>query len=232
MIDIQEHWDKIIQEDKSPHWVADFCGCILPNQDDVLAGPNARRFILRPCDHSTKHHKTDLTTLPTRKRPAEQSAGAENTLGGRDGVLKTKLSCTSTAIDQSSGKKVKVTVKEIAVRFVQTNVASMLDPKVSLFEAPKDEDAEFAQDFCLSLILTGERKIFSKQGIIDTYETANEGVRLYYDRKFSKLEINNKVAPPPCVALNSHNSRLSRKVFWSLSKILKFLPSTSFRMNP
>ena len=40
--DIQEHWDELTTIDNTVSQDYDFCGCIIPNDPSVMAGPNNR----------------------------------------------------------------------------------------------------------------------------------------------------------------------------------------------
>jgi hypothetical protein len=106
---LMEHWDDIISADKSAAWYADFCGCILPNQEDVVVGPNGRRYIVRPCDHANKHHKeffasaaasSSSSTVVSRKRPLDDTSD-NNPLVKSAGMLRTKASCTKVGTTSS-----------------------------------------------------------------------------------------------------------------------------------
>ena len=66
---IQEHWDAPIFLDSTVAQDHDFCGCVIPNDPSIIAGPNNRRFILRPVEHADKYHKLKETEL-SQKWPA------------------------------------------------------------------------------------------------------------------------------------------------------------------
>ena len=61
--DIQEHWDELITVDSTVAQDHDFCGCIIPNDPSIIAGPNNRWFILHPVEHADKYHKLKETEL-------------------------------------------------------------------------------------------------------------------------------------------------------------------------
>ena len=207
---LQEHWDQIIAADKKAGWSADFCGCILPNHEDVVAGPNNRRFILRPCDHANKHHKQERATsssslpLVARKRPIDAASSSSNTLINSSGVVRTKENCSQIGTT-STGKKVKTTIKNSAIQF-QPTITSLLDPKVHLFEKPKDRAQTWSQNFALSVIQSGVNKTLSQAATLDVYETAMEGVRSYHSTIIGDIEFDGKKAPPPPgITLHDHN---------------------------
>ena len=103
--DIQEHWDKLITVDSTVAQDHDFCGCIIPNDPSVIAGPNNRRFILRPVEHADQYHKLKETEL-SQKRPAPTEnqnpppadivvkKKCTNTLVRRGGQLATYKNCS------------------------------------------------------------------------------------------------------------------------------------------
>ena len=94
----------------------------------VIAGPNNRRFILRPVEHADKYHKLKETEL-SRKRPAPTEnqnpppadivvkKKCTNTLVGKGGQLATYENCSQ--IGSKGGEKVKITVKDGNIRFTQ-----------------------------------------------------------------------------------------------------------------
>ena len=126
--DIQEHWDEVITGDSTVAQDHDFCGCIIPNDPSVIAGPNNRRFILRPVEHADKYHKYKETEL-SRKRPAPTEnqnpppadiivkKKCTNTLVGKGGQLATYENCSQ--IGSKGGEKVKITVKGGNIKFTQ-----------------------------------------------------------------------------------------------------------------
>ena len=67
--DIQDSWDQMIAEDPSIEKEVDICGTLLPNDPSIIAGPNNRRFILRPADHADKYKDIHLVKPPAPKRP-------------------------------------------------------------------------------------------------------------------------------------------------------------------
>ena len=91
--DLIYHWDEIeINHKKIIDWKEVF-GTALPNEPDVIAGPNICKFILRPVDHSKmKHYQmlaqgsfslssltaTSLLTSTSRKRSVTTDTFAES----------------------------------------------------------------------------------------------------------------------------------------------------------
>lgn len=117
----------------------------------------------------------------------------------------------------------KITVKDTAIMSVQIReVTAMLDPRVSLFEHPKNNDEEWAQNFALNITLTGVRKNLSQVAIIDLYDTSMLGVRSYHQSKLWKIEVNGKKIPlPPRVTLNVDNVHTIQKSLLNSYKLLE-----------
>ena len=98
-------------------------------------------------EHADKYHKLKETEL-SQKSPAPTEnqnpppadilvkKKCTNTLVGKGGQLATYENCSQ--IGSTGGKKVKITVKDGNINFTQKNIALMLDPKISIFESPKN----------------------------------------------------------------------------------------------
>ena len=87
------HWDDIEINHKAIIDLKEVCGTVLPNEPDIITGPNNCKFILRPVDHSKmKHYQmlvegsssslpslttTSLLTSISRKHPATTDTSAE-----------------------------------------------------------------------------------------------------------------------------------------------------------
>lgn len=142
---IQAKWDELMAKDSSKSNDIDVCGCLLPSSTDVHAGPNSRRFIVRPVDHWNKYHKKDKkadTTTATSSRASSTLKRAADT-GAVEVVVpakknafiphtsKTYKQCTKKGT-MAAGKKVSVTVKSGS--WASLDVASLIDPTVSLFK--------------------------------------------------------------------------------------------------
>ena len=218
--DIQENWDKLIAADCKVAHYADYCGCIVPNEPEVIAAPNNRRFILRPTEHSEKYHKmvnTATHTTPSEggsKRPLENDTTIEispskkscnkNILLNSSGQLRTYENCSVTGT--SNNQKVKVTVKGQGLKFTQKTIDSMIDPKISIFSKANNETEEWAQNNALSIILSGTNKNLSQAAIVHLYNTAMNGVQSYHQTVLGNIELNGKkISPPPRVAINEDN---------------------------
>ena len=182
---IQEHWDAPIFLDSTLAQYHDFCGCIIPNDPSIIAGPNNRQFILCPVEHTDKYHKLKETEL-SQKRPAvteNKNPPADivvkkkctNTLVGKGNQLATYKNCSQ--IGSKGGEKVKITVKGGNIKFTQKNMALMLDPKINIFESPKNSTEQWSQDYAVSTVISGANKNFLQAAMVHLYETAMGGVQ-------------------------------------------------------
>ena len=90
------------------------------------------------------------------------------------------------------------------LKFVPIN--TMLDPKLSMTEPPKDDLDEWAKNFCLSTILTGTKKMVSQETTIEFNESVVQGVKGYHNTVLKDVAVNKwKVVPPPKVLLDYNN---------------------------
>ena len=115
--DIQDSWDQLIAADPSIEKEVDICGTLLPNDPTVFAGPNNRRFILRPVDHADKNkdvHVSNKSKVP-QKRPSvdvtvEVPAKKNTFVQGNNSGNKTLTHAQCTKEGKSAdGKVLKVT---------------------------------------------------------------------------------------------------------------------------
>ena len=82
----------------------------------------------------------------------------------------------------------------------------MLDPKISIFESPKNPTEQWSQDYPLFTVTSGENKNLLQAATVHLSETAKGGVQGYHKTVLGDLELNGKkIPPPPKVTLNEHN---------------------------
>ena len=211
MEDLMDSWDRLMAIDKSIWSKTDYCGCILPNQLGVIAFPNNRQFIQRPIDHWNSHHKNDDSDVIIGKKrkqnehePSAQSFSKKSTnvIVSKSGLLSMYAKCTTTA---SNNKNVRITTTGSNLK-LQTDVAQLLDPKVSLFVPAKDTVEEWSQNHATSVILSGVNKNLSQASIVGMYETSMRVAKGYHKAVLGDLQINGKkFLPPPRDTLNEHN---------------------------
>ena len=73
----------------------------------------------------------------------------------------------------------------------------MLDPKISIFESPKNSTEQWSQDYALSTVISGANKDLSQAAVVHLYETAIGSLRGYHKTVLGDLELNGKKIPPP-----------------------------------
>ena len=97
------------------------------------------------------------------------------TLVRKGGQLATYKNCSQ--IGSKGGEKVKITVKGGNIKFPpQKKIALMLDPKISIFESPKNSTEQWSQDYALSTVISGANKNLSQAATVHLYETTMGGV--------------------------------------------------------
>ena len=70
----------------------------------------------------------------------------------------------------------KITVKGGNIKFTKKKIALMLDPKISIFESPKNSTEQWSQDYALSTVISGANKNLSQAATVHLYETTMGGV--------------------------------------------------------
>ena len=93
------------------------------------------------------------------------------------------------------------------------DIATLLDPNVSMFTNPTNEDQQLAQDHCLSIILAGSNKNVSQEATLHIYQEYLKGLRNYHKVKLGCIEVEGKKFTPPVrVQLNDKNITRIQKV--------------------
>lgn len=89
---------------------------------------------------------------------------------------------------------------------LQPTVAQLLDPKISISEAPKNVVEEWSQNHALEMFLAGVNKNISQAATVSNYESSMRGARGYHEAYLGHFLINGKKpTPPPKVKVNEHN---------------------------
>ena len=165
------YWDEIEINHIKITDLKEVCGTILPNETDIIAGLNNRKFILRPMDHSKmKHYQmlaqgssstlslttTSLPTSTSRKRPATTDTSAEPLQSAFSkksvkGMLSTSADNTMKAVNTKKNKSVYLLFNRAKGRPLMMNVGQMLDPRINLGDPSKDLVQEWAQNHCVIL---------------------------------------------------------------------------------
>ena len=106
--DLQDSWDELFKTDPSIAKDVDLCGTVLPNNPTIIAGPNNRRFILRPVDHADKnksvHNKEPAAKRPLPTPPA--SAGVTIEVPAKKSALVKTYTQATKSGRTADGKKV------------------------------------------------------------------------------------------------------------------------------
>ena len=156
----------------------DVIGCFLPYDEKHIAGPNVRRFIQRPCEHTSSAHAfTQASTASTKK--AEKQVNRFKTtlkkdLGPDVAVVKKVLTLEKSPSQISKAKTVTITGKYNHKMKFQ-HVGAKMDQKVGIHEESRDALDRFSKGFCFSIIHVGINKCLSNNAIIENYQKAIEG---------------------------------------------------------
>ena len=89
------------------------------------------------------------------------------------------------------------------------DIASLIDPSLSMFTAPSNDDQQLAQDHCLSIILAGANKNLSQEATMHIYQQSLKSNRNYFKKKLSDIEIEGKKFMPP-VRIQINDKNISR----------------------
>ena len=196
----------------------DLAGSFIPEDKNVHAAPNGRRFILRPTEHSAFHSKPSSTT----GKSAIINVSTNKLVPNEKGTIRTEQSVARTSKDKST----KVTLKNNH-QLKLMHIGNLLDPKIKLTDLSKDRSSTWSKTFCLKTVHTGVNKLISNTATIEMYDTVIEGVREYHSTILAGAEINNKkIAPPSKVVLDKD------KIHVAQSALLKSYQNDTGETNP
>ena len=68
----------------------------------------------------------------------------------------------------------------------------MLDPKLAICDAAKDYMEDLAQNFSLSVVLSGVSKGISQAATVHLYQAAHASVKVYHESVLGKIELDGK----------------------------------------
>ena len=89
--DIISNWDNL----KPKENMIDLCGCLLPKESHVKAGPNARRFLVRPSEHANATNHGNENKVKKRKREEISMCSKQTTLDiASNGTVSTSKQAT------------------------------------------------------------------------------------------------------------------------------------------
>ena len=217
--DVMSNWDTIKEKKKflKSQYHKAITGCLLPNQPDVIAGPNVNHFIVRPAVHVKVHdnHPTKSASacaggvpLPKKSKPGNTIAVAGSSMKS-PGIIITDEAIPITVTDKSGTKSkqfMKTKGKPLATIF------SFMDRDLGMHDKCKDELDLDAKIFAMDIILTGCQKMVSQRSSIEFYDTLMKGMKRRHEKQFGHITINGmKVKGPTKVSINDNNISLSQK---------------------
>ena len=179
MEDVLSNWDKIAKKKHFPKnkYHKDICGCLLPNDPHVNAGPSAKRFLQRPTLHN-KLHKSPATDgghegpLPKKSRP-ENTIVIDQVASGSG--VRVDAAVPVTITDRKSGQQSTGFLKSKGKQLKTTGIASFMEKGVGM------QDDVWAKKFAMDTVLTGCQKMVSQRASVTFYETVMKGVKGYHN---------------------------------------------------
>jgi len=136
---LMDMWDELRSKEKSiGRKEQDYLGCILPNELGVIAFPNNRRFILRPCSHWNQYHTLDADVLSVQKSAVKRKTNEDaaffksspnNTImAGVKKRMTTYSASTSTATTKTG--QATITGEKGFTLKLQPTITQLMDPRV------------------------------------------------------------------------------------------------------
>ena len=242
LTDIWENWDKIVSQHPSEMTMSDIAACILPNDVSINAGPEGRKYVLRPTEHSnSKCHK--WTSLPptvskesasgtSKKRsidegtpPTSQKKQKKLTVSS-DGTLRAEK-CVK-AVDNRNGDTVDITIRH-GKSLTCKPVKDLLDPTVGLKKEPSNKLERIAQNSCFSFVLSGCAKEVSNEATLEFYKKHVQHLRSYHQQTVGNYRVDNKCFPLPLRAELDKNN--IKNVHTALCNAYKVMPTSSGDIN-
>ena len=138
VVDLIDNFDRLgMSADTSD---ADVVWCFLPFDENVMAGPNGRRFIIRPTEHVSTCHPQTSNKLKQLKKPMFAKALPTGTKPKNDVVIVSEAR-------KRSDNATPVTKYNKKLKFA--NVGALLGKtKINLAEKCADATDEFAKGLC------------------------------------------------------------------------------------
>ena len=93
--------------------------------------------------------------------------------------------------------------------------------RLGITDSCKDDNDRFGKGFCLSIVHTGVNKCLSNNAVIETYDTAINGMKEYHKFvKTTSTQLNSvTLAPPVEISLNKNNIEYAEKAILEAYKI-------------
>ena len=208
--DLIDNFDKIgMTADTS-----DVVGCFIPLEESVMAGPNGRRFIIRPTEHVSTCHPQTSNKLKQLKKPMFAKALPTGSKPKNDVVI------VSEARKRSAGTDNATLVTKYNKKLKFANVGALLgQTKINLAEKCADATDEFAKGLCIKIVHGGVNMKHPHTNIMESYELATDAISSYHElltkNKDVRVTVNERVtaAPPPKVTVNLNNiSRVEKAI--------------------
>ena len=224
-VDLINNWDRL----KVKSSLMDLAGCFIPLEEHVNAGPNGRRFIVRPCEHPPFHTKVSfskprpvqpssttqcsLPSSPTLSTPessqssfsSQSSSSQPHSIIIADEAGSMKVRRLNPSTDEENSTPVVTLAKNINVKMKP--IDSLLDPKTDLATPCRDDIDQWSKEFMVEVIHTGARKLISNETSLEFYSKVMDGVRGYHNVIVKKFEFPDGqcLPPPPKVTVHKDN---------------------------
>lgn len=228
--DILNNWDRL----KIKSSLMDLAGCFFPLEEHVNAGPNGRRFILRPCEHPVLHTKISFKSgggVSTCEAASSQSSdpslsqssdpaspSSQTSSSSSQSMIGSSQSSQTTIAPAGDSMIVKRTTNSTSTDVNVVSLAkhmnvrmkkidTMLDPKIYMSTPCRDDIDVWAKKFMVEMVHAGAKKLVSNEATLDIYDTCMNGVRGYHSEVVKKFNFPDGecLPPPPKVAVDRNN---------------------------
>ena len=206
--DLMCNWDLAKIQPK----YSDVVGCLLPNEEHVHCGPNSRRFIVRPTEHSL-HDKHQIATKNSASATPVSTAVGPPAPSLDPGQLVLANSCGKVTTKRHSIDDVVTIRGKTDHKLLHlVPIETLLDPHVNLTSKVTKPVDIWAKQYVLKHVHTGVKKLISNEASIEFYGTVIDCVREYHTVVLKDVEIcKKKVPPPPRVLLDYNNIHVPQR---------------------
>ena len=237
--DVLCNWDKIKEKKKfvKTKYHKSMCGCLIPNDPEVNAGPSAKQFITRPIEHTNVHQKfvtaatdpKDGPTLPKKSKPNSSLVVSTGGSRGATGTVQTEEVVEVVVTDKSGESSTKY-LKNKGKKVRTTFISSYLEKDLGMHEVCKDENDIYAKEFAMDLILTGCQKMVSQASSITYYNTVMKGMKGAHEVIFGRMTLNGrKIKGIPKLSLNENNVNVMQHSILNAYTSLDISPNETLR---
>ena len=151
--------------------------------------------------------KTTVKRKPNENAAAFKTNPTNTIIGGTKKRISSYFASSCTASFSIQTKvlgSVNKTGQKGFIPKLQPSIAQLLDPKISIFEAPKNIE-EWSQNHAFEMVLAGINKNISQAATVFNYDCRMQGVQGYHQAYLGHFLINGKKTPPPKVKVNDQN---------------------------